>query len=158
MFSSIFYRRTFFFSYCTCLNTDTMVDEMEEIILHLWDLLFYQKKIEATNSQLDSLEECLSEIVTTSGLAQAPATALEEQAPVIPSQGSSESQEEQDVQAVKRFRESAAEGECMICFEDGPNIITACCGKAVHLNCLAEWLATKNTCPHCRRCFCTTIH
>ena len=59
--------------------------------------------------------------------------------------GLSESMEEQEAQAAKQFREKAAKSTCVICLEDGPNIATLCCGKAVHLNCLAEWLVTKNS-------------
>ena len=59
-------------------------------------------------------------------------------------------EEEKDDKAAKRFREKAAAGNCFICFDESPNIATLCCGKAVHLNCIAEWLSTKNTCPQCR--------
>jgi len=58
--------------------------------------------------------------------------------------------EEADAKAARRFREKAATGSCIICFDEKPNIATLCCGKAIHLNCMAEWLSTKNTCPQCR--------
>ena len=58
--------------------------------------------------------------------------------------------EEADAKAARRYREKAATGSCIICFDEKPNIATLCCGKAIHLNCMAEWLSTKNTCPQCR--------
>jgi fido (protein-threonine AMPylation protein) len=50
----------------------------------------------------------------------------------------------------RRARERAAEGSCIICLEEKPNIATLCCGQAVHLNCMAEWLANNETCVSCR--------
>ena len=38
----------------------------------------------------------------------------------------------------------------MVCLEGAPNIATLCCGGAVHLNCLAEWLSSHETCVQCR--------
>eukprot|EP00531_Pseudo-nitzschia_arenysensis_P000735 CAMPEP_0116139984 /NCGR_PEP_ID=MMETSP0329-20121206/13599_1 /TAXON_ID=697910 /ORGANISM="Pseudo-nitzschia arenysensis, Strain B593" /LENGTH=969 /DNA_ID=CAMNT_0003635055 /DNA_START=376 /DNA_END=3285 /DNA_ORIENTATION=+ len=58
--------------------------------------------------------------------------------------------EENDARLVRLAREKAAEGTCIICFEDKPNIATLCCGKPIHLNCLAEWLKKKSSCPQCR--------
>mmetsp|Transcript_116657 Transcript_116657/g.238631 ORF Transcript_116657/g.238631 Transcript_116657/m.238631 type:complete len:491 (+) Transcript_116657:153-1625(+) len=58
--------------------------------------------------------------------------------------------EETDARLVRLAREKAAEGSCIICFEDKPNIATLCCGKPVHFNCLAEWLRSHSTCPQCR--------
>jgi fido (protein-threonine AMPylation protein) len=55
-----------------------------------------------------------------------------------------------EAQAARRARERAAQGTCLICLDDKPNIATLCCGKATHLNCIAEWLAQKNSCPVCR--------
>ena len=58
--------------------------------------------------------------------------------------------------AIKRAREEARAQSCMICLEDAvanpPNIATLCCGSAVHLNCLAEWLsaAAEPSCVQCR--------
>lgn len=52
--------------------------------------------------------------------------------------------------AARRARERAAEGTCIICFDEKPNIATLCCGKAVHVNCIAEWLSGRNSCPVCR--------
>ena len=52
--------------------------------------------------------------------------------------------------AARRARERSAQGTCIICFDEKPNIATLCCGKAVHLNCIAEWLSNNNTCPVCR--------
>ncbi len=58
--------------------------------------------------------------------------------------------EENDARLVRLAREKAAEGTCIICFEDKPNIATLCCGKPIHLNCLAVWLKKKSSCPQCR--------
>lgn len=62
----------------------------------------------------------------------------------------SQTQEDEEAQAARRFRERAAAGSCLICFEENPNIATLCCGKAVHLNCMAEWLSGQSSCPQCR--------
>jgi len=58
--------------------------------------------------------------------------------------------EHEECKAARRVRERAAAGSCLICFDDNPNIATLCCGKAVHLNCIAEWLSNNMTCPNCR--------
>ena len=58
--------------------------------------------------------------------------------------------EQDEARIARRAREKAAEGTCLICFEEKPNIATLCCGKAVHLNCIAEWLGGNNSCPACR--------
>ena len=58
--------------------------------------------------------------------------------------------EHDEAKAARRVRERAAAGSCLICFDDNPNIATLCCGKAVHLNCIAEWLSNNTTCPNCR--------
>lgn len=55
-----------------------------------------------------------------------------------------------EARAAKTFRERAAAGNCFICFDGQCNIATLCCGKAVHLNCMAEWLSSGNGCPQCR--------
>ncbi|GKY91637.1 hypothetical protein MPSEU_000135600 [Mayamaea pseudoterrestris] len=55
-----------------------------------------------------------------------------------------------EAKAARTFRERAAAGNCLICFDENPNIATLCCGKAVHLNCMAEWLSSKNSFPQCR--------
>jgi hypothetical protein len=52
--------------------------------------------------------------------------------------------------AARRARERAARGTCIICLDEKPNIATLCCGKATHLNCIAEWLSGQTTCPMCR--------
>lgn len=58
--------------------------------------------------------------------------------------------EEDEARASRLYRERAAKETCMICFDDNPNIATLCCGKAIHLNCMAEWLSQRNSCPQCR--------
>ena len=55
-----------------------------------------------------------------------------------------------EAQAARRARERASQGTCIICLDEKPNIATLCCGKAVHLNCIAEWLSGRNSCPVCR--------
>jgi Fic/DOC family len=62
----------------------------------------------------------------------------------------SQKQQDEEEQAARRFRERSAAGTCLICFEDHPNIATLCCGKAAHLNCMAEWLSSNASCPQCR--------
>lgn len=52
--------------------------------------------------------------------------------------------------AARKFREKAAAGNCLICMDENPNIATLCCGKAVHINCMAKWLSNRLECPHCR--------
>ena len=58
--------------------------------------------------------------------------------------------EETEARAARNARERAAESDCIICFSEKPNIATLCCGKAVHLNCIAEWLGSNESCPFCR--------
>jgi fido (protein-threonine AMPylation protein) len=65
-------------------------------------------------------------------------------------EASAAAEEQAAGKAARAFRERAASGTCFICFDDNPNIATLCCGKAVHLNCMAEWLSSKNSCPQCR--------
>lgn len=57
---------------------------------------------------------------------------------------------EKEDKAARTFREKAAAGTCLICFDERPNVATLCCGKAVHLNCIAQWLSSRNSCPTCR--------
>eukprot|EP00937_MAST-01D_sp_MAST-1D-sp2_P007971 g7971.t1 len=57
---------------------------------------------------------------------------------------------EAEQRAARAARERAAAGACIICLGEAPNIMTVCCGSAVHLNCLAEWLSSHETCVHCR--------
>jgi hypothetical protein len=60
------------------------------------------------------------------------------------------SKDEEETKIARTVRERAAEGQCIICLENNPNIATLCCGQAVHLNCIAEWLANGTTCVGCR--------
>jgi fido (protein-threonine AMPylation protein) len=60
-----------------------------------------------------------------------------------------------DASAAAALRESRREqraSNCMICHEERPNIATLCCGAAVHLNCMAKWLADapQPACINCR--------
>jgi len=64
-------------------------------------------------------------------------------------------QDENEARILRLARERTAnEGQCIICLENNPNIATLCCGQAVHLNCMAEWLAnsgaTASSCVNCR--------
>mmetsp|Transcript_28328 Transcript_28328/g.66257 ORF Transcript_28328/g.66257 Transcript_28328/m.66257 type:complete len:794 (+) Transcript_28328:167-2548(+) len=61
--------------------------------------------------------------------------------------------EEAEAKAAKAVRDRERAGTCLICFEESPNIATLCCGKAVHLNCMAQWLSSNATCPNCRENF-----
>lgn len=58
--------------------------------------------------------------------------------------------DESQAKAARAFREKAAAGTCLICLDERPNVATLCCGKAVHLNCIAQWLSSRNSCPTCR--------
>jgi prophage maintenance system killer protein len=58
--------------------------------------------------------------------------------------------EQAEARAARTFRERAAASTCLICFDDHPNVATLCCGKAVHMNCMAEWLSANSSCPQCR--------
>jgi hypothetical protein len=51
---------------------------------------------------------------------------------------------------IRSYRVQAALGQCIICLDDKPNIATLCCGQAVHLNCIAEWLSNQQSCVSCR--------
>ena len=59
-------------------------------------------------------------------------------------------EDEEEARIARRVRERAAQGQCIICLDNSPNIATLCCGQAVHLNCIAEWLANGTTCVYCR--------
>jgi hypothetical protein len=52
----------------------------------------------------------------------------------------------------RRIRDQFKSEECFICTEVDPNIVTLCCGQAVHCDCLTKWLQTPNQtkCPYCR--------
>jgi hypothetical protein len=56
-----------------------------------------------------------------------------------------------EARAARRAREREAAGTCIICLDEKPNIATLCCGKAIHLQCLAIWLGGRNSCPVCRQ-------
>ena len=57
---------------------------------------------------------------------------------------------EEEARGARRVRERAAAGQCVICLDDGPNISTLCCGQALHMTCLAEWLSNQGSCIGCR--------
>ena len=59
--------------------------------------------------------------------------------------------EEAEARTIRKARElQSSEGTCIICLDSSPNIATLCCGRAVHLNCIAEWLRCHSSCPQCR--------
>jgi len=58
---------------------------------------------------------------------------------------------EEEARIERRARERAAEGQCVICLDNGPNISTLCCGQVVHMTCLAEWLSNQGSCIACRK-------
>ena len=58
---------------------------------------------------------------------------------------------DEEARIAREVREKAAAGQCVICLDDHPNILTVCCGQACHLNCLAEWLGTASNCVACRK-------
>jgi fido (protein-threonine AMPylation protein) len=58
--------------------------------------------------------------------------------------------------ALREARQAARDADCIICMDAHPNIATLCCGAALHLNCLAQWLTEAQgagrepTCVQCR--------
>eukprot|EP00593_Proboscia_inermis_P010954 CAMPEP_0171324510 /NCGR_PEP_ID=MMETSP0816-20121228/116229_1 /TAXON_ID=420281 /ORGANISM="Proboscia inermis, Strain CCAP1064/1" /LENGTH=447 /DNA_ID=CAMNT_0011823457 /DNA_START=591 /DNA_END=1934 /DNA_ORIENTATION=- len=49
------------------------------------------------------------------------------------------------------FRErTIRSASCIICFECKPDILSLCCGRPTHLNCLAKWLKDNESCAFCR--------
>ena len=58
---------------------------------------------------------------------------------------------DEEARVARAVREKAAAGQCAICLDENPNIATLCCGVAVHLNCLSEWLSNQGTCITCRK-------
>lgn len=47
--------------------------------------------------------------------------------------------------------DSQREGSCIICLGENPNMTALCCGAAMHLNCLVEWLRRGHgNCVSCR--------
>lgn len=53
--------------------------------------------------------------------------------------------------AIRGERAAARLRGCMICLEDAPNVATLCCGAAVHINCLGDWLSSTQN-PMCIQC------
>ena len=53
---------------------------------------------------------------------------------------------------IKAEREQMRARCCMVCLDEQPNVATLCCGAAVHLHCLSNWLssAAVPTCVQCR--------
>lgn len=77
------------------------------------------------------------------------ANALQEVQRILAEKTRAASVDEED-RIARLVRERAAAGSCVICLDDNPNIATLCCGHAVHLNCMAEWLSNNSTCVSCR--------
>jgi fido (protein-threonine AMPylation protein) len=77
------------------------------------------------------------------------ANALQEVQRILAEKTRAASADEED-RIARLVRERAAAGSCVICLDDNPNIATLCCGHAVHLNCMAEWLSNNSTCVSCR--------
>jgi len=63
---------------------------------------------------------------------------------------SSAAEAQREAKIIRKYRVRAANGQCIICLDDKPNIATLCCGQAVHLNCIAEWLSNQQSCVSCR--------
>lgn len=107
-----------------------------------------EDRVRALSTAQDHLKGSLKPLVDI--LLDRIARAVEEFQSVLRRQTELATQEE-DVNQRKRFQQTAMESSCLICFESQCNIATLCCGKAVHLNCMAEWLSQGNgTCPQCR--------
>lgn len=53
---------------------------------------------------------------------------------------------------IRKAREELRGIDCLICHEPFPNMCVLCCGAAVHINCMVDWLATAAipTCVNCR--------
>ena len=77
------------------------------------------------------------------------ASAVNEVQRILAEKTRAASAEEED-RIARLVRQRSAAGSCVICLDDQPNIATLCCGHAVHLNCMAEWLANNATCVSCR--------
>ena len=64
---------------------------------------------------------------------------------------SANSEEVDYSRAARNVREQALNtGSCEICFESPPNMSSLCCGTSYHVKCLAQWVKSNGTCPHCR--------
>ena len=51
-----------------------------------------------------------------------------------------------------RFRDKARFNQmCLICLQGFPDVATLCCGKVMHVECMAQWLDRKDSCPNCRK-------
>jgi Fic family protein len=57
-----------------------------------------------------------------------------------------------DDAVIRKAREDLKESDCLICHCPAPNICVLCCGVAVHINCMNDWLAAASepTCVNCR--------
>jgi hypothetical protein len=57
-----------------------------------------------------------------------------------------------DDAVIRKGREDLKESDCLICHCPSPNISVLCCGVAVHINCMNDWLAAASepTCVNCR--------
>jgi Fic family protein len=57
-----------------------------------------------------------------------------------------------DDAVIRKAREDLKESDCLICHCPAPNIGVLCCGVAVHINCMNDWLAAASepTCVNCR--------
>jgi fido (protein-threonine AMPylation protein) len=58
---------------------------------------------------------------------------------------------EEEERIARRVRERAANDQCCICLDEGPEVSTLCCGQVVHMGCLAEWLSNNGSCITCRK-------
>ena len=61
------------------------------------------------------------------------------------------SAESATARALRDARASARQGACLVCLEPGPDVGALCCGAALHLRCLAEWVSSAPE-PHCVQC------
>eukprot|EP00450_Noctiluca_scintillans_P019798 CAMPEP_0194529560 /NCGR_PEP_ID=MMETSP0253-20130528/66285_1 /TAXON_ID=2966 /ORGANISM="Noctiluca scintillans" /LENGTH=507 /DNA_ID=CAMNT_0039374707 /DNA_START=30 /DNA_END=1554 /DNA_ORIENTATION=- len=54
--------------------------------------------------------------------------------------------------AIRKARDTAKEGVCVVCLEVQPEILVLCCGAAFHFSCMSRWLAAapRPLCPACR--------
>jgi hypothetical protein len=59
---------------------------------------------------------------------------------------------EKDYENIRKIYDEESKGaECLICYEETKNtVLVFCCKKFFCGECLAKWIYTNDTCPHCR--------
>jgi len=54
--------------------------------------------------------------------------------------------------SIKHIKRTAKDGTCIVCQEQGPDIVTTCCAASYHITCLTKWLVSghNSSCCKCR--------